>query len=146
MKILIVDDDRLSRTPAGRVLERAGYGTELCESAEKTKEILRSGEPIILSLAKLPVPVYTLDPKTWYDAADCLGISGHVVKPLNAQDRLECVGFVLDSVGSELLSPIRATSPSREQKILRGALEVMKQERFQSSSKAGNYHPPMAGA
>jgi hypothetical protein len=74
----------------------------LCESAEKTKEILRTGEPIILSLAKLPVLVSTsLDPKTWYDAADCLGISGHVVKPLNAQELLECVGFVLDSVGSE---------------------------------------------
>ena len=92
----------------------------MCESAEKTKEILRTGEPIILSLAKLPVLVSTsLDPKTWYDAADCLGISGHVVKPLNAQELLECVGFVLDSVGSELLSRIRAMSRSREQKILR---------------------------
>ena len=117
----------------------------MCESAEKTKEILRTGEPIILSLAKLPVLVSTsLEPKTWYDAADCLGISGHVVKPLNAQELLECVGFVLDSVGSELLSRIRAMSRSREQKILRGATEVMKQERFKSSSKAGNYHLPMA--
>ena len=66
MKILIVDDDRLRRPLAGRALEGAGYGTELCERAEKTKEILRSGEPIILSLAKLPVLAYTsLDPKTW---------------------------------------------------------------------------------
>jgi hypothetical protein len=114
----------------------------LCESAEKTKEILRTGEPIILSLAKLPVLVSTsLDPKTWYDAADCLGISGHVVKPLSAQELLECVGFVLDSVGSELLSRIRAMSRSREQKILRGATEVMKQERFKSSAKAGKLSP-----
>jgi hypothetical protein len=51
---------------------------------------------------------------------------------------------VLDSVGSELLSRIRATSRSREQKILRGALEVMKQERIKSSSAAGNFHLPMA--
>ena len=52
--------------------------------------------------------------------------------------------MVLDSAGSELLSGIRLTSRSREQKILRGALEVMKQERIKSSSEAGNIHPPMA--
>jgi hypothetical protein len=55
---------------------------------------LKSGEPIILSLAKLPVLVCTsLDPKTCYDTADGLGISGHVAKPLNAQELLECVGL-----------------------------------------------------
>jgi hypothetical protein len=137
VKILLLDDDRLSRTLARRALERAGYGTELCECTEKTKEILRIGQPIILSLAKLPGLVYTsLDSKTWYDAADCPGFSGHVV--------LDWVGFVLDSVASELLSPIRATWRSRGWKILRGAPQVMKQERFASSSKAGNYHLPMA--
>ncbi|HEU0369890.1 MAG TPA: hypothetical protein VFR42_11795 [Candidatus Acidoferrum sp.] len=55
---------------------------------------MKSGEPIIPSLAKLPVLVYTsLDPKTCYDAADGPGISGHVVEPLNAQELLEGVGW-----------------------------------------------------
>jgi response regulator RpfG family c-di-GMP phosphodiesterase len=122
VKILIVDDDRLSRTLAARALEKAGYATEQAESAEKAKHILNSGEPIILlvndltmptidgmaflaeirstpSFAELPVVIYTsLDPKTWFDAADCLGISGHVRKPLNAQELIEKVGLVLESV------------------------------------------------
>jgi CheY-like chemotaxis protein len=93
VKILIVDDDRLIRTP-GRALASAGYGTNCARAREKTKEILKSGEPVISSLAKLPVLVYTsLDPKTCYEAADGLGISGHVVKPLNPQELLECVGL-----------------------------------------------------
>jgi len=121
VKILIVDDDRLSRMLVSRALERAGYGTEQAESAEKATEILTSGEPIILmicdltmpvtdglaflaeirstpALAELPVLIYTaLDPRQWYDAADCLGISGHVAKPLNAHELVERVSTVLES-------------------------------------------------
>lgn len=126
MKILIVDDDRLSRLLLTRALEKAGYGTEQADSAEKAKEILRKGEPIILmicdltmpnmdgmaflaeirstpSLAELPVMICTAqDPSRWYDAADCLGIAGHLVKPLNAQDLIERVGMVLESATAPL--------------------------------------------
>lgn len=122
VKILVVDDDRLSRTLACRTLEKAGYGTEQAESAEKATEILKNGEPIILmicdltmpamdglaflaeirstpSLAELPVLIYTAqDPRQWYDAADCLGISGQVAKPLNAHELAERVALVLESV------------------------------------------------
>jgi adenylate cyclase len=100
VKILIVDDDRLSRLLLARTLEKAGYGTELADSAEKANEILNSGEPIILMicdltmpgtdglaflaeirstpwLAELPVLICTVqDPARWYDAADCLGFRG----------------------------------------------------------------------
>ncbi|HET8965153.1 MAG TPA: hypothetical protein VFN20_02990 [Candidatus Acidoferrum sp.] len=38
MKILIVDDDRLSRLLLARTPEKAGYGTELADSAEKANE------------------------------------------------------------------------------------------------------------
>src|SRR5689334_15167548 len=104
-----------------RALERAGYGTMQAESAVKAKEILKSGEPIILiisdltmpgtdglaflaevrstpSLAELPVLICTAqDPRNWYDAADCLGISGHLAKPLNAQELIERTAMVLES-------------------------------------------------
>jgi CheY-like chemotaxis protein len=56
VKILIVDDDRLRGTLAGRALERAGYGTAMCESAEKAKEILRSGGPIFWIICDLTMP------------------------------------------------------------------------------------------
>jgi len=39
-----------------RALERAGYGTMQAESAEKAKEILKSGEPIILIISDLTMP------------------------------------------------------------------------------------------
>jgi two-component system, chemotaxis family, chemotaxis protein CheY len=121
VKILIVDDDRLSRMLVSRALERAGYGTIQAESVEKAKEVLKGVEPIILiisdltmpgtdglsflaelrstpSLAELPVLICTAqDPKHWYDAADCLGISGHIAKPLNAQELIERVALVLES-------------------------------------------------
>jgi CheY-like chemotaxis protein len=40
VKILIVDDDRLSRLLLARTPEKAGYGTGLADSAEKANEIL----------------------------------------------------------------------------------------------------------
>lgn len=55
MKILIVDD-RLSRLLLARTLEKAGYGTELADSAEKANEILNRGEPIILMICDLTMP------------------------------------------------------------------------------------------
>jgi CheY-like chemotaxis protein len=100
VKILIVDDDRLSRLLLARTPERAGYATELADSAEKANEILNSGEPIILMicdltmpgtdgpaflaeirstpwLAELPVLICTAqDPARWYEAADCPGDFG----------------------------------------------------------------------
>ena len=121
MKILIVDDDRLSRLLLCRALEKAGYGTEQADSAGAAKKVLQDGEPIILMicdltmpgtdglaflaeirstpwLAELPVLICTAqDPAKWYDAADCLGISGHVAKPLNAHDLVERVSLVLES-------------------------------------------------
>jgi len=121
VKILTVDDDRLSRLLLCRALEKVGYGTEQADSAEKAKEVLKSGEPIILMicdltmpgtdglaflaeirstpwLAELPVVICTAqEPAQWYDAADCLGISGHIAKPLNAQELIEQVSLVLES-------------------------------------------------
>jgi hypothetical protein len=48
-------------------------------------------------LAELPVMICTAqDPSRWYDAADCVGIAGHLKKRLNAQDLIERVGMVLD--------------------------------------------------
>lgn len=121
MKILIVDDDRLSRILLCRTLENAGYGTEQADSARTAKDILKSGEPIILMIcdltmpgtdgmaflaeirstpctAELPVLICTTqDMARWHDAADCLGISGYIAKPLNAQELVEKVSRVLES-------------------------------------------------
>lgn len=121
MKILTVDDDRLSRMLLCRTLEKAGYGTEQADSVKAAKDILQSGEPVILmicdltmpgtdglsflaeirstpSMAELPVLVCTAqDPARWYDAADCLGISGYIAKPLNAQELVEKVSTALES-------------------------------------------------
>ena len=104
-----------------RTLEKAGYGTEEADGVKAANEILKKGEPIILlvcdltmpvtdglaflaeirstpCMAELPVLVCTAqDPAKWYDAADCLGISGYVAKPLNAQELSEKVSMVLDS-------------------------------------------------
>jgi CheY-like chemotaxis protein len=49
-------DDRLSRLLLARTLEKAGYGTELADSAEKANEILNRGEPIILMICDLTMP------------------------------------------------------------------------------------------
>jgi CheY-like chemotaxis protein len=49
-------------------------------------------------LAELPVLICTAqDPARWYEAADCLGISGHIAKPLNTQHLIERVSVVLES-------------------------------------------------
>ena len=52
MKMLIVDEDRLSRLLLSRALEKAGYGTE----RGKGKRDSESGEPIILRICDLTMP------------------------------------------------------------------------------------------
>jgi Response regulator receiver domain. len=49
---------RKRRSPfqKAQALETGAYGTELADSAEKANKILRSGEPIILTICDLTMP------------------------------------------------------------------------------------------
>ena len=125
------------------------------QRARKAKEVLKSGEPIILilsdltmpgtngrfwrstpSLAELPILICTAqDPKHWYDAADCLGISGHIAKPLKTQELIERVAFVLES----------ALIPVEDMATVLRRLQISAEVYMdKNSSKAGSYRLPMA--
>ena len=72
MKMLIVDEDRLSRLLLSRALEKAGYGTE----RGKGKRDSESGEPIILMICDLTMPgtdglAFLAEIRGWRSSGGC---------------------------------------------------------------------------
>jgi CheY-like chemotaxis protein len=108
VKILIVDDDPISRRINSQCLVRAGYEVLEASSGTEGLDLLAAGEPVVMCitdvmmpgisgldfikhlrsdpfLAQMPVMVCTcLDQREWKDAADSLGIAAYTSKPVNA--------------------------------------------------------------
>lgn len=56
MKILIVDDDLVSSTLVGRILQKNGYKTTAASSGEMAIKLLESGEPVFLIILDMIMP------------------------------------------------------------------------------------------
>jgi len=121
MKILIVDDDRISRLLASENLAKEGYEVLEASSAKQAIEHLESGEPIRLLIAdvmmpdmnglellsyvrerldfmELPVIMYTArrDRPTVFEALK-MGIKDYMVKPAKANVLLDKVKKALSN-------------------------------------------------
>lgn len=56
MNILIVDDDIVSSTLVGRILQKNGYKTTAASSGEMAIKLLESGEPVFLIILDMIMP------------------------------------------------------------------------------------------
>jgi two-component system, chemotaxis family, chemotaxis protein CheY len=119
LKILVLDDDKISRRVTSESLRRAGYDTVEAGSAKEAFELLEKGQPIVMiitdirmpemngfdfaarvrgdpGLSKMPIIICTsLDTKAWLDQMEAFGISAFSPKPVNANHLRGKIGAIL---------------------------------------------------